>query len=45
MKEFIHKDKEICENIGSYRSILYFCTVLTLKLHVVCDVEAEGIYT
>ena len=30
---------------GNYGSILYLCIVLTLKLHVVCDVEAEGIYT
>lgn len=45
MKEFIHKDKEICENIWKLQKYFIFCTVLTLKLHVVCDVEAEGIYT
>ena len=39
------KIKKYAKIFGSYRSILYFCTVLTLKSHVVCDVEAEGIYT
>ena len=39
------KTKKSAKMFGSYGSILYFCTVLTLKSHVVCDVEAEGIYT
>ena len=43
MKEFIHKNKEICENIWKLQK--YFIFLHCPHAEVACDVEAEGIYT
>ncbi len=46
MKEFATENKEKCENVWKLRKYFIFLHLtFTLKSHVVCDVEAEGIYT